>query len=186
LRRGVRSVKEGGPKSRSRDRIRAAVGCECSLYPCYPSRSARDLAELRSSGATRILQRARELNVDSRQQCTNRCGNQDSRTLLRRDPYATSNLVSSSRGKRLLVPALRLFFCERCPGKCGLEHASGANVSVAAASLLIALVHPSRFLLKRVPSRTIKKYDSGNVEALVKLKMPDPVRSLGRGTRKCA
>lgn len=61
-------------------------------------------------------------------------------TLLGRDPNAACDLLGACGREGLLVLALGLLLGQGSPGERGLEHASRANVAVAAAALSTSLV----------------------------------------------
>ncbi len=52
--------------------------------------------------------------------------------MLGRNPDIPSSLISARRGKTLDVFSLELFICNICVGEAGLEHSSGADISITA------------------------------------------------------
>ena len=66
-------------------------------------------------------------------------------TLFWRDPNAACDLVRTRGGEGLLILALGFFLSQRSPRESGLEHASCANVTIAAAALSTSLAQQLRF-----------------------------------------
>lgn len=94
-----------------------------------------------------------------------------------------------------MVDSLGAFLLNGGPREGGLEHAGRADISITASSLRAMLAGELRNASRRRASshrrtgldrnHTIKKYDSGYAWFFA-VKMPEPFRSLGSGTRKCA